>query len=394
MTQQQIDETRWAEAMRLRKYRKAKKTEVHQLKTELLQLEADLNRLNSKARQPTAEQTRSLDVSQQLLGGETLKAMKENQALRDQVERQRSLARLLMLWVASDRTPTVDTVTAPSINLSVSTAHINVDDFVRATHAPLYHQMRPLGTQLTLLANPVARREGFLWICQRVYHTATRAFPPQERPGCNIDGAMRFQMHTCDDDDDGVSIAAMDLQIQAMFHANYKELANGLWRRLVQDTFMKSRVIVSSEVVEPVNPNILYTHGVYSGTGSTARRILSIFVEPTRIIITICLVAEDEQYPLADGELRTHGFGWIIFEQMTDCTTLVRYSLLHLAPISNHGKAPLERVGRMFGQPVDSIVENRNAHIERIGQVAEKWFLEAYQEATRALHLIGSTNSM
>ncbi|KAG9411111.1 hypothetical protein AC1031_022078 [Aphanomyces cochlioides] len=101
-----------------------------------------------------------------------------------------------------------------------------------------------------------------------------------------------------------------------------------------------------------------------------------------RITVTHAGIAVDERYPFAEGETRSSGFQWTIFEHITDRLTLVRWSLLIFCPVNDQGSLSLHDTARNFGCPVsrfdsDEVLIER---IRRVGVVSFEKFREQFRQ--------------
>ncbi|KAH9076847.1 hypothetical protein Ae201684P_010778 [Aphanomyces euteiches] len=68
--------------------------------------------------------------------------------------------------------------------------------------------------------------------------------------------------------------------------------------------------------------------------------------ENDRITITQTGIALDKRFPFQDGENRTNGISWIVFQHVTDRLTLVRWSVLNFCPVNAKGALPLREVAQ------------------------------------------------
>ncbi|KAF0716051.1 Aste57867_3054 [Aphanomyces stellatus] len=328
-----------SESYRQRLIYARKKTETKLLHAELRSLQerlAQLQTRSSPAKQTTNPFREAVAVLQQ-----------HNLSLRKDVERQRELMRLLYSWVV-----------------------------VRPPHVKLTPWM-PL-QDVTLVANPVARHQGLQWLSERVYHNAIRASPDAVR---SMDDAIDSIMHFCDDDDDGKRIAAIEYTAQHTWFANFKTVAEMVWRRdLAQGRPSTNYGHHVPEHVEHVHSRLVYKIGRCEGFGRRACSVLGLFEDPTRIVTTFCLVPTDERVPLAQGELRVHGFGWTMWEQVTESITLSRHVLIQFAPVSAHGKVSLADAGDLFRLPWNSKQDHQEAYMEHLRRVVNT----NYQQRVRA----------
>ncbi|KAF0711393.1 Aste57867_5295 [Aphanomyces stellatus] len=269
---------------------------------------------------------------------------KHNKSLRRQVDDHEALARLLHTWVLSQQP-----ASEPS------------------TRAPWNHS--------TLLANAAGRRHGLQWLSDKVYHNAVASMPRAAVFGASVQDAFRFTLHTTPDHDD---VAAMETHLQHTFFANVKDVARVIWGCEHPSSPLKTYVVATDELVEQVHDRLIYNHGVYQGTGTDVRRIVSWFEDAHRIVITFTLLTEDECFPVARGQIRTHGFCWVIVERVTHSVSLLRHSVLHFKPVTADGPASLDDIGRMYNLHRGAS-QPRHAFVEQIRSAAEAAARDRYQ---------------
>ncbi|KAF0711916.1 Aste57867_4987 [Aphanomyces stellatus] len=335
------DEKKRAEALRVRKYREAQKADLKLLEAEQRHWAEMLERL--KASQKNDRRSKSARSRPSALAMDL--SRRQNKALRNQVGEYDELLHLLETWVASQQ-------------LTQGPSHLRA------------------WTESTLMAHPAARRQGYHWLSERVYHNATIAVP--EHPfGIRVDDAAQFKLHTSDDVDGGASIVGMEVHVQHTYFSNFKTVANLVWSFGQKNSAVKA--YLASQVLEEVDDHTVYSSGVYDGTRTNVRRIISIFEGADRIVITHALVTDDELHPMAPGELRTHGFAWTIVERVTDEISLMRHSTFHFAPMSSQGVVSQAELGQLFGKDPDDI-RHRDAFIEQVGGVAEATYVNGLQK--------------
>ncbi|KAF0695919.1 Aste57867_13294 [Aphanomyces stellatus] len=241
----------------------------------------------------------------------------------------------------------------------------------------------------TLLAHPTARREGFDWLSQRVYHAALRAYSvedPSSQSHETIHNGIQCDLTTRVNDDGDRCIAVMHTHVQHVFFAPFKEVARLIWiaerlRATVPSAASGAYVL---EELKHLHDRLVYYGATYKRGGVVARRIDSMFVDDHRVVITHTFVADDECLPIASGMLLTPGFGWTIAERITDSITLVRHKIVQFAHLGTDGEAPLEDVGRVFGLSRDG-AQHRDAYIERIRSAGDANGHQTYQHMVQML---------
>ncbi|KAF0719561.1 Aste57867_955 [Aphanomyces stellatus] len=326
---------KFSEALRFRRLRAAKKAEMQDLRAEVHRLERELSCLQTAPHPSSARRMGPQAMAMHVL-------QTQNAALRERIKTQRQLARVLSVWVSSQ---------CPSQDL------------------PLRYAWK----DATLLAHPLARRQGYEWLSRRVYHNAVSRCSRMHPFGDRVDDALHYELVTADNDDNdaGVSIARTQGHIQHTFFGNYKTIAAVLWDKHCRGQYVKPypHATVSPGVLDHVTSHLVYYTFAYDGIGVHAHHILSKVEEPNRIVLTVALVADDECHPLAADDLRQHGFCWFILERVTDTITLWRSALYVHAPITAHGVASLAQMGQLYGLPEMAPAMSRASYIERIRSV-------------------------
>ncbi|KAF0696321.1 Aste57867_12918 [Aphanomyces stellatus] len=339
-------ENRRLDRLRKRKYRDERRAKIKCLEQELLRLQTELAQVQAH---PT---TRKARISPFALAAQVLQ--KHNQALQTHVQDQRHLVKLMAAWVASQ----VPTAGIPSA-------------------ASWLHS--------TLVADPVTRRHGFEWLSERAYHMGLQQQASAGHPifGGVHDG-VRFNMHTSNSDD-GLTIAGMETNLQFTFFAPFQRCAHMLWGMLKDNWLVGTPVISSHQDAERVDDRLVYFSGANERLGTSMRRILGMFKDSHRVVITYVMIADDERFPLKDGEIRSHGYGWTIFEHVDDDITLMRHSHVQFTPKTTNGVANLEEIGRMFGRSgVGS--QYPEAYIEHIRSSAEATYVQSFETLYRNFH--------
>ncbi|KAH9153053.1 hypothetical protein AeRB84_004630 [Aphanomyces euteiches] len=329
---------RLAETVRKREYRAAKHSE-------LVRLEAQARRLGAYLAQLKRE-----------IGTRKLACAKgENMNLRTQVNQFNYLMQIFSQWDLSHRSPWFES---------------------------------------TLLAHPIARRQGLKWLSERVYHQARRAVPlnedvmgiscilPLSQPyRGQIEMVFSFNPHVSDEiDDEGATIAAIETHHQHTLPTDFRSAAAVQWEKIVG-----TNSTITMKLIERVDDRFVYYHHINHRVGTHTLSIAGIFHEDNRAVLTKCFVVKDELFPHEDGVLRTHGFAWAIYEAVSLGITRVHNFSLQYTPIMANGRViPLARMGQLFGQS-QAGVQHRDAYIERIRSAAEASFIDSYTAVSREL---------
>ncbi|KAF0697108.1 Aste57867_12185 [Aphanomyces stellatus] len=293
-----VDPKKRIEAERMRKVRAEKKVQMKLL--EVLKLKAD-------DLHPVALAVRML--------------RKHNQELRQSVERQALIARLLASWVHShsgihgvlSQGPLVDVASRRSSPGSLCPYAV------------------------TLLGHPVARKQGFQWLTEKLYHNAIVAFP-QHPLGHRADDDLEVHLRSTTDDVDDTSILGIEMHVKHTFFGHYQTLGNLMWTFGQHHSPCKRIWCRRTWTMF----NTVHSTGVYEGTGTNVRRIVREFEDSDRIVLTHALIAQDELFPFAPSELRTHGYVWTVLEKVIDSITPFD------VPFCPSGVASLDDIGRLF----------------------------------------------
>ncbi|CAK4077790.1 unnamed protein product [Aphanomyces euteiches] len=340
-----VELKRISQSNRDRKYRAKKKLEHKRLIEELetLQDQHETNKFASLIDEITS--------NAELEAIRLHDSLTQNQTLRANVDRMNVVCKLLHDWVRSLK---------PSKRIT------------------------PKGSWLhsTLLAHPAARVHGYKWFSDRIYHAADSLLsePPFEN---SVEDEMQHIMHTELDEDGLRTIGANELRLQRTHFYDFKATAHLFWNYIILNNFVTSSLTTSSWIADSVDSKLVYHCVVNEQTGTTLRRILRMYEEPNRVVITFASIANDECYPWTDSELRTHGYAWAIFERVSDSMTIARFSTVHSAPITPKGAASLEQIGQIYGKSAHGI-EHREAYIEHVRAIAEKVYLTGFRQLTDA----------
>ncbi|KAF0695916.1 Aste57867_13291 [Aphanomyces stellatus] len=348
-----------SESQRMREYRAAKKAQLSELDKELYFLKGKLAQLQQTTF-PVASSIVTADRTRLL--AHIAHARAENANLRAEATRHGALADVMATWVASQR--------------------------------PIQALLpRSSWIESTLLADPVARRQGFQWLSDRVFHTAVAAAPtrPARPPALLTDPSlehplMSFDMHVCDDDNGPMTIAAFENQLHMLLFANFRHAADVTWAGYMHNDYNGVSVIPSSPLRERIHDHLGYFCGMYDSTGLQSCRIMAKYEADDRIVITFCMVAKDELLPIVHGTFRTHGFGWISFERVTDGITALHHGFYHLTPLTaTQGRAALDDVASIYGLPREDQGATPEVCLARLRATTEQHFSRGYLKIAREL---------
>ncbi|KAF0716899.1 Aste57867_2602 [Aphanomyces stellatus] len=338
------DDQRHSARERMRRLRATKKVERGALQDQIRLLETTVARLRLEHRRR---------------GFHDGDASPRHPCLHTQVMRQSKLIQLLQTWVAMQ-------------------------------HPPEGLHERPSWLHSTLLADPVARRQGFQWLSDKVFHGATGA-PPRR-----VDFATRlaagdtigFVLHTTgehswNDPDDDDDVMAMELHVHSIVFAPLAAVAATIWR-LLHETSVATTLLTTCKMVEQVHDHLVYHHGVNPRNGMSVRRIMCRYQDTAdRTVFTCVKLTHDDCFPLVDDDIRSHGFAWTVIERVTDSITVVRQSYLHFVPVTTAGALSLADLGAMFQVPPPCETDSRAAYMERLRTAAEIVFTTELETTAR-----------
>ncbi|KAF0699711.1 Aste57867_9725 [Aphanomyces stellatus] len=288
--------------VRMRKMRAKEKGEKERLHVQLSHLQDTLRRLQISRH--------VLQLASPAYKYAATVLLKYTQALQYQVQDCHQLLQLLYAWVAAQQ------------------PHSGLDAWMQS----------PLPTTSMLLADPVARRHGCEWWSQRIYHTAMKSLP-QFPFDATAQDTIRSTLHTCETEH-GVHVSAVESPGQFTVFASLEYVAAAWWRLTLEP-----QRGTHEAVLERMHDRLVVKYEKRHDTSSSRVSIVARVDDDDapRIVLTDCWVAHDECHPLVDDrEFRVHGFGWAVFEKVTDAITLVRASEVHFTPLTAHGLMPLE----------------------------------------------------
>ncbi|ETV98617.1 hypothetical protein H310_08735 [Aphanomyces invadans] len=329
------DTRRQMASLRMRKYRSLKKEEFRRIEDECRSLQQTLHHLlrqraHSGGDPPPAT---SRMIQREVHHSIAEQVARHTRHLRHEVEANYKLAFCLRDWVASQHP-------APSLTPQMPWIYA------------------------TLSANPDVRWAGLQWLSERLLHTANSVVPqhPMDVRGGD---AIHVSVHSPDHTDDPIASGAMEFHFQFyIVFVPFSDVVSALVLLNSQRAFVVPDV-VACQMVEEAN-SLRYTYAANPHNGVTLRQVTALFHTPdsTRAVLTSAKVTDDEMYPLQDGEVRSHGFGWCgrqlgnhcshsvrrtVAESVGPNITTIRGSTLYYAPISTTGPISFEEVGDLFG---------------------------------------------
>ncbi|CAK4477981.1 unnamed protein product, partial [Aphanomyces euteiches] len=141
----------------------------------------------------------------------------------------------------------------------------------------------------------------------------------------------------------GTCIRAIEYHLQFTIFANFENVAKTWWFDLLE-----ASPLVVSTVLDAIGEHIIYVSQEHSSLKYTRLCLAGIVMdeEKDRITITQTGIATDDRFPFQDGESRSNGFQWVVFQHVTDNLTLVRWSLLNFCPVNAKGPLSLSEMAR------------------------------------------------
>ncbi|KAF0696316.1 Aste57867_12913 [Aphanomyces stellatus] len=306
------------ETQRKREYRALKRKQAKHLRHEILFLEDHLQQLlHAKvATQKHSVHNQWNNVS-----------LTQNRSLRAHVRYHDAIVLVLQAWVASSLQRSIDGTTT--------------------------------WLDSTLLADPVARQYGYQWLTDRVFHTAEM----DGHQSSTVDDAMDLRVVVDDDDVDSVGIYAT---FQCTLFAPLDQIAAFFWQN--QSSMLDRRFPDHLTHTRSCNDDLLVYAHTYAGQSNTnmctlARR----YNLPGRVILVNVFVRDDECVPLSGQDIRPHGIGYRILQQIADDVTLMRCGVQQCTPVTVDGRIPFERTAARFGVPPSTPRQVALAQIEAKG---------------------------
>ncbi|CAK4445752.1 unnamed protein product [Aphanomyces euteiches] len=222
---------------------------------------------------------------------------------------------------------------------------------------------KPSRMETTLLGHAECRNYGQVWLCQKALHMALTAHPYEPFVG-KVDDNLVSWTHQ-GEDATGTSLEALQLHSQFSVMGDYKDVASVVWSLYVSSS--PHHVV---EIIDKVDDEVAYFTMEYGPLKSKFVNLAGVFRLQHRIVITFTTIAFDERFPMQDGESRTHGFGWMILDEMGEGVTICRQSRLQFTPVNKNGQLTLEEIGQLVHykprphEPRETIIGKYQAMVE------------------------------
>ncbi|KAH9148480.1 hypothetical protein AeRB84_008181 [Aphanomyces euteiches] len=202
---------------------------------------------------------------------------------------------------------------------------------------------RPSPMETTLLQDEKGRTSGSLYMTNRAFKMSNLEFPP-ELVHEDVEDYVEVKLHL-DEDDHGTCIHAVECHVQFTIDANFENVAKTWWFDLVEST-----PLLTSTIVEKFKENIMYVSQEHTRAKVKRLTIAGAFMdeEKDRITITQTGIALDERFPFVEGENRSNGMQWVVFQHITDRLTLVRWTIVNFCPVNANGPLSLSEVAEFL----------------------------------------------
>ncbi|CAK4535807.1 unnamed protein product, partial [Aphanomyces euteiches] len=183
---------------------------------------------------------------------------------------------------------------------------------------------RPSPMETTLLQDEKGRTSGSLYMTNRAFKMSNLEFPP-ELVHEDVEDYVEVKLHL-DEDDHGTCIHAVECHVQFTIDANFEN------------------------IVEKFKENIMYVSQEHTRAKVKRLTIAGAFMdeEKDRITITQTGIALDERFPFVEGENRSNGMQWVVFQHITDRLTLVRWTIVNFCPVNANGPLSLSEVAEFL----------------------------------------------
>ncbi|KAH9106525.1 hypothetical protein AeMF1_017886 [Aphanomyces euteiches] len=207
-----------------------------------------------------------------------------------------------------------------------------------ASKIPQRNRRSPMET--ILLPDDKGRRNGCIYMTNRALTLSREKYPRRKTVEEEVDDTIHVKLHL-GEDAQGTCIDAFECQLQFTIDANFENVAKTWWFDLIEST-----PILRSTVVEKFGDNIMYVKQEHERLKYKRLLVAGVFLddENDRITITQTGISLDERFPFREGETRSNGIQWIVFQHVTDRLTIVRWSILSYCPVSAHGPLSLYRM--------------------------------------------------
>ncbi|KAG9411141.1 hypothetical protein AC1031_016792 [Aphanomyces cochlioides] len=199
-----------------------------------------------------------------------------------------------------------------------------IDDYKAVVLAAQAHILRTKRINLELLTRLTGRLQlkVFLhdWLASQ---SPQKKYPPRKTYEEEVEDFLDVNIHL-DEDDCGTCVYAIE--------------SHTWWFDLVE-----SNPLVESSVLERFEDHIMYLKHEFTRYKFRSLYVAGVFLDhdEDRITITQTGIAIDEHFPFVQGESRSNGFQWVVFQHVTDRLTIVRWTIVNFCPVNANGPLSL-----------------------------------------------------
>ncbi|KAG9411135.1 hypothetical protein AC1031_016788 [Aphanomyces cochlioides] len=198
---------------------------------------------------------------------------------------------------------------------------------------------RPSPMEITLLPDESGRRSGGFYMTNRAY-TLSKEYYPYRLLNDGVEDEFKVEIYL-GEDENGTCIFAIECHLQFNVFANFENVAKTWWFDLVESTDL-----IRSTIEERFAKHIVYVRQEYPQLKYNRLCVAGVFLDhdQDRITITQTGIALDERFPFQEGESRTNGYHWVVFQHVEDRLTVVRWSLVTYCPVNANGPLSIRQV--------------------------------------------------
>ncbi|KAG9411106.1 hypothetical protein AC1031_016756 [Aphanomyces cochlioides] len=242
--------------------------------------------------------------------------------------------------------------------------------------------------EVTLLQDDYGRRRGCVGLTNRTHIMSQEAYPYKPF-GNYVEDKIDIKIHL-GEDEHGICIKAFESNLLFTVEGNYETVAK-MWRF----DYTESTPVFTVKMTEKIDDEIVYIiqeHNVLKLKRISVSGVFPGYPGQDRITVTHAGIALDERFPFVEGETRSSGFQWTIFEHITDHLTLVRWSSLAFCPVNAHGPLSLLDTASSFRVAVN-LNDSDEMIVVRIRSVAAVSFEKLVWSFRQRLNHFQSTSS-
>ncbi|KAF0692467.1 Aste57867_16458 [Aphanomyces stellatus] len=199
----------------------------------------------------------------------------------------------------------------------------------------------PTWLESTLLADPVARRQGVQWLTDRMFHSAAAHHACDE----HVDTVAELTVLA----DDDCVVLGKTTRRQATLLANFHDVGQAMWDMVTETTYSPASR-VESMAPEGNGDSVTYKCIRDTELGTNMASLCRRYDLPHRVVLVHLFLRHDERFPMMEAEMRLHDFGWMVAEDIASDVTLVRSRMTQFMPeTASRGPISLDQTAAMFG---------------------------------------------